>query len=792
MEYRFGDFTLDTELGRLTGPEGDLVLRRQSWRLLVELLEQAPALVGRDQLLDRVWGRSALSPNALPQTISELRQVLGDSAREPRYIETCHGRGYRLICPVERTTAKSSAAPVAAASAPGGGAVSAQSHSRWPWAWVAVAAILLLSAGLVYGPANRPVGSSVNQAGASIESLKRQAEVALARNDPASAAAHLRALTLLEPHDPEWPLAQAAAELDALQGANARRSLALLAAQPALHQDPRLLILQSRLAMIDGDMPLAVDLAEAARLQAHSLGLSEQVTKATQWLARAHERQGQLDLAAAALITTLDDPDLELAGAERFALTLELATLRRNQGRLDDARTAFERADVMRVDASSEFRLAVEQALLKAADGEPDLAWQSLQRLSSQSPQGMSPEQTLKLFSALGQVAVEIGEIDQALAAYEQAFALARATGQAYQVAGMQINTGSLMARHDRFEEAERLWEAALETFERIGDRRGEGIALGNLAAAASAQGHNTRSESLNRRALEVFRQLDLDGPRARTAFNLALVASREGRLDEAESLLAEAQAGYEYTGNIELALHVGAVRVDHRVLAGDLLAAEALLNALEQIAGTGSSLRRAGLLASRGRLEKWRGNLDDARGAFEQALALRIDSGQAGWVATSELELQQLVLLEGGDPWRVRVKAGELAQRFEQSGQSRAAARARLLAAEALLSEGDLYEARAELDLIRQRHSTFTDFALQLELAWVEAWAARKEERQARFESLAERALQHGYLGKIAQIEAGLLLAGLDLESLAPIADRQPATGQLVAPLPSYAAGAR
>jgi formylglycine-generating enzyme required for sulfatase activity/DNA-binding winged helix-turn-helix (wHTH) protein len=102
MHFRFGDFTLDTRSGSLNGPDGEVSLRRQTFKLLQVLLCRAPELIDRDTLLDEAWGRTALSPNVLPQAISELRQALGDSPQSPSYIETLHRRGYRIICPVEK------------------------------------------------------------------------------------------------------------------------------------------------------------------------------------------------------------------------------------------------------------------------------------------------------------------------------------------------------------------------------------------------------------------------------------------------------------------------------------------------------------------------------------------------------------------------------------------------------------------------------------------------------------------------------------------------------------------
>ena len=105
MLYRIGDFHLDTDRELLTGADGTVGLRRQTYRLLLLLIERAPALVTRDELMDELWGHHALSPNVIPQTVSELRQALGDDPQQPRYIETRHRRGYSFVATVERVAA---------------------------------------------------------------------------------------------------------------------------------------------------------------------------------------------------------------------------------------------------------------------------------------------------------------------------------------------------------------------------------------------------------------------------------------------------------------------------------------------------------------------------------------------------------------------------------------------------------------------------------------------------------------------------------------------------------------
>ncbi|MDY7092719.1 MAG: tetratricopeptide repeat protein [Acidobacteriota bacterium] len=123
MRYRFAELTLDLEAGRLEGPDGELPLRPQTFRLLAVLVEEAPRVLSQDELLDRVWGAEHLSSNSVRQAVSELRSVLGDSANRPQYIATVHRRGYRFVADLlaadlEREEEALPAAPQAAPQPP--------------------------------------------------------------------------------------------------------------------------------------------------------------------------------------------------------------------------------------------------------------------------------------------------------------------------------------------------------------------------------------------------------------------------------------------------------------------------------------------------------------------------------------------------------------------------------------------------------------------------------------------------------------------------------------------------
>ncbi len=82
----------------------------------VEVLRQLAArpgrVIGREELLSRVWPGVVVGDDALTQAIIKLRKALGDEAQSPRYIETIPKRGYRLLASVG-TAGAHGAAPTA-------------------------------------------------------------------------------------------------------------------------------------------------------------------------------------------------------------------------------------------------------------------------------------------------------------------------------------------------------------------------------------------------------------------------------------------------------------------------------------------------------------------------------------------------------------------------------------------------------------------------------------------------------------------------------------------------------
>jgi DNA-binding winged helix-turn-helix (wHTH) protein/TolB-like protein len=117
--YEFGAFTLDTvERVLECRGEGRLVrLTPRVYDTLLYFLEHPNELIDKRRLIDAVWPNLVVEDNNLDQTISTLRQALGERGRESRYIVTVRGRGYRLTVPVMARAHAPAASPGLSASA---------------------------------------------------------------------------------------------------------------------------------------------------------------------------------------------------------------------------------------------------------------------------------------------------------------------------------------------------------------------------------------------------------------------------------------------------------------------------------------------------------------------------------------------------------------------------------------------------------------------------------------------------------------------------------------------------
>ena len=101
---RFGSYEVDLPAGELKKCGVKLKLGGQPFQVLAILLEQPGTIVTREELQKRLWPDTFVDvDHNLNTAINKIREVLGDSADNPRFIETLPRRGYRFVAQVEST-----------------------------------------------------------------------------------------------------------------------------------------------------------------------------------------------------------------------------------------------------------------------------------------------------------------------------------------------------------------------------------------------------------------------------------------------------------------------------------------------------------------------------------------------------------------------------------------------------------------------------------------------------------------------------------------------------------------
>jgi DNA-binding winged helix-turn-helix (wHTH) protein/predicted Zn-dependent protease len=148
---RFGAFELNLSTGELgsiegpvpdvPGPNNKVLLREQVLQVLRMLVEREDKIVTREEIKSRLWGNDTNIDfdQGINSTIKALRRALGDSADNPRYIETLGRRGYRLMPAVEWLESAPRIAPVDVAVE----ADPTRGRGRWV---LAIGALLVLGA----------------------------------------------------------------------------------------------------------------------------------------------------------------------------------------------------------------------------------------------------------------------------------------------------------------------------------------------------------------------------------------------------------------------------------------------------------------------------------------------------------------------------------------------------------------------------------------------------------------------------------------------------------------------
>jgi TolB-like protein/DNA-binding winged helix-turn-helix (wHTH) protein len=147
---RFATFAVDLQTRELRKSGLKIKLHGQPFEVLAMLLEKPGEVVGREQLRERLWPTDTFVDfdHGVNTAINRLREALGDSADNPRFIETLPRRGYRFIAPVESSAPPAQAAPPVSSTVPETlpvpAAEAVKPSGKWKkFAWILAAALLL-------------------------------------------------------------------------------------------------------------------------------------------------------------------------------------------------------------------------------------------------------------------------------------------------------------------------------------------------------------------------------------------------------------------------------------------------------------------------------------------------------------------------------------------------------------------------------------------------------------------------------------------------------------------------
>jgi DNA-binding winged helix-turn-helix (wHTH) protein len=111
--YRFGAFEADAATGELRRQGLRIKLNAQPFQVLLMLLERRGELITREEISRELWpdGTFVDYEHGVNSAINRIREALGDTAGNPRFVETLARRGYRFVAPAERISLDESPSP---------------------------------------------------------------------------------------------------------------------------------------------------------------------------------------------------------------------------------------------------------------------------------------------------------------------------------------------------------------------------------------------------------------------------------------------------------------------------------------------------------------------------------------------------------------------------------------------------------------------------------------------------------------------------------------------------------
>jgi tetratricopeptide (TPR) repeat protein len=293
--------------------------------------------------------------------------------------------------------------------------------------------------------------------------------------------------------------------------------------------------------------------------------------------------------------------------------------------------------------------------------------------------------------NSLANILADEGNNKDARRLYEQALATSGKTGNKMEEAVELHNIAVILRDTGDLTAAKKMYQDALAIDREIGNKVGQAETLNSLANVASGMGDISGAETMYRDGLALSQEIGDQPLVALLSSNLGDVLYNRGDPHGAQKYFENAQAIYRQMGDKDgmamTAVNIGAVLADQ----GDLKAAEKNINEAVALATqTGTKDLSGTSLLSLGQVQRDEGNLAAARKSLEQSLAIRNEIGEKAGAAETEAMLAVLALDEN-DAVRASALAGKAVEEAHREKASDLEA-----GALAVLAEADL-----ELDKI-------------------------------------------------------------------------------------------
>ncbi|HEY6991099.1 MAG TPA: winged helix-turn-helix domain-containing protein [Bryobacteraceae bacterium] len=150
--FHFGAFEVNEHLGELRKHGVRIRIQEQPFQILALLLHRAGDVVDREEIRRKLWPEDTYVDfdNAISSAVRKLREALGDSAENPRFVETLARRGYRFVAPVSRPSDVNHSNLITSTAPSEISKPTPHRRHRWRGVSTAAAAVLLGAVGITW------------------------------------------------------------------------------------------------------------------------------------------------------------------------------------------------------------------------------------------------------------------------------------------------------------------------------------------------------------------------------------------------------------------------------------------------------------------------------------------------------------------------------------------------------------------------------------------------------------------------------------------------------------------